>query len=444
VGIVARLWGGTGGLDDIDVEDFLEKLAGLSLVLALDLERRTFRLHDVMRSYLITKAGHDRVRLLHAALAGVLKADADQFSIAAEREYVYRYLLVHLDAAGDRASVDRLLLDVAWMRAKLEATGPHTLISDYRNLGQGHAQELIGSVLDLTSGILARDPRQLECQLLARLAPDDVEGLDAFLAEARDLLSSAALVPQQPTFTAPGSEIRRFEGHDGAVTGLVVLSPERLISCSRDKTLRLWEASTAWQVRRFEGHEGKVHAIARCDECRVASASEDKTIRVWDVATGGEVRRIEGHEDEVTCLAVRDGRILSGSKDTTLRLWDATTGAELRRFAGHEGAVTCVAFAGDHVLSAAEDKTLRLWDAATAKQVRELATDQAFVRPVRAITVLDDGRAFTGGSDEGIVRVWDLATGAELKRFDDIRFWANALCLVDARRIAIGTAAIAR
>jgi WD40 repeat protein len=440
VGIVARLWAETGGLDDIDVEDFLEKLAGLSLVLALDLERCTFRLHDVMRSYLMTKAGKDRVRALHTILAGVLKADADQSPIAAEREYVYRYLPAHLDGAGDRTSLDRLLLDLAWMRAKLEATGPHTLISDYRNLGRGRAQELVGSVLDLTSGILARDPKQLECQLLARLAPDDAEGLDAFLDQARDLLPSPALVPQRPTFTAPGSEIRRFEGHDDAVTGLAVLSPDRFVSCSHDKTLRLWEASTAWQVRRLEGHEGKVHAVVRCDERRVASASEDRTIRIWDVETGEEVHRIHGHEDEVTCLAMLGGHILSGSKDNMVRLWDVATGAELRRFEGHDGAVTCVAFAGDHVLSAAEDKTLRLWDAATGKQVRELATDQAFKRPVRAITVLDDGRVITGGSDYGFVRVWDLSNGAELRRFDGIRFWADALCLLDADRIAIGTA----
>jgi hypothetical protein len=233
----------------------------LSLVLGLDLGRRTFRMHDVMRSYLITKVGKDGVRALHARLAGALNSGAAESTFSAERDYVYRYLPTHLAAAGNRVGVDALLLDVGWMRAKLGATGPHTLVSDYRNLAQGRAQQLVGSVLDLVSGILARNPRQLEAQLLARLAPDDAEGLGAFLDRARDLMTHPALVPQRPTFTAPGSEVRRFEGHDGAVTGLVVLSPDRFVSCSHDKTLRLWDTPTGRQVRRFEGHEGEVHAI---------------------------------------------------------------------------------------------------------------------------------------------------------------------------------------
>ena len=280
VGIVARMWAETGEFDLIDVEDFLDRLSGLSLVMGLDLERRTFRLHDVMRSYLRTKAGKDGIRALNATLAGAMTVGAEEAWTAVERDYVYRHLPAHLDAAGDRASVNSLLTDVAWMRAKLLATSPQTLISDYRNLGQSRAQELIGGVLDLISGILARDSGQLPAQLIARLAPEDAEGLGVCLAQARDLVPCPALVPHRPTFAAPGAEIRRFEGHDDAVTGLVVLNPERFVSCSHDKTLRVWDLATAFELRRLEGHEGKVHSIVRLDERHVASASEDKTIRV--------------------------------------------------------------------------------------------------------------------------------------------------------------------
>jgi WD domain, G-beta repeat/APAF-1 helical domain len=218
---------------------------------------------------------------------------------------------VHLAAAGDRAEVNRRLLDLDWIGAKLRATGPQRLISDYRNLGQGRAQELVGRTLHLTSSILARDPVQLPTQLLARLAPDDAEGLGQLLIQAAEQLPHPALVPIRPTFTGPGPEVRRFEGHDDAVAGLVVLSAGRFVSCSHDKTLRLWEAETALELRRFEGHEGRVLCLARIDDRRVASGSEDKTIRIWDVETGKEVGRIEGHKGAVTCLGIFDRQVVT-------------------------------------------------------------------------------------------------------------------------------------
>ena len=44
LGVVARLWRETGRLDEIDTEDLLRRLQNLSLLLSLDLDRRTLPL----------------------------------------------------------------------------------------------------------------------------------------------------------------------------------------------------------------------------------------------------------------------------------------------------------------------------------------------------------------------------------------------------------------
>jgi WD40 repeat protein len=439
IGIIVRLWRETGGFDEFDAEDLLLKLFGLSLVLGFDLERRTFRLHDVVRSYLLTTAGKGGMQGLHGTLAGELENKTGEAWSPMERDYVYRHLPMHLVEAGERAKVDRLLLDVDWMSAKLRTCGPQSLISDYRNLGKGRAQDLIGRVLDLSAGILARDSTQLLAQMLARLAPSDAEAIEVLLAQVAARLPLPALLTKRPTFTAPGAEIRRFEGHEAAVTGVVVLDPECFISSSYDRTLRLWDVATACERRRFQGHEGKVHCLVRLDDRHVASGSEDKTIRLWDVETGTEVRRIEGHEGQVTCLAILDGRILSGSTDKTLRLWHPGTGAEERRFEGHEDSVTCIAVAGDTILSAAFDKTLRLWNAATGAQLCNLVEKEKLQFPIWSIAVLDGHRAVTGGSDDGILRLWDIGSGRELKRIKGIRSRAWRLARLDSRRLAVTT-----
>jgi WD40 repeat protein len=446
IGIVARLWAETGGLDEIDAEDSLLKLFGLSLVLSLDLERRVFRLHDVLRAWLLGKAGKEGVRKLHQTLAGVLDDDGGHDWIVPERDYRFRHLPMHLSAAGDRVAVERLLLDFDWISAKLEATGPQTLISDYRNLAEGRAQELVGRVLDLTSHILSRDPTNIAAQFLARLAPEDADGIGLLLERARERLPAARLVPRWPTFTAPGAEIRRFEGHDGAVTGLVVLDPGRFVSASHDGTLRLWDVATAFELRRFQGHEGEVHALALLDERHVVSAGADKTIRIWDVEAGNEVQRIDGHDGQVTCLCIVDGHILSGATDGTVRLWDAGSGAEVRRFVGHEcgkerhwsgrSGVTCVASIGPLILSAADDRTLRVWDRKSGAEVRQLGKELDFKHPLFRIFPLDARRFLTGGGEYGVFHLWDVENGL-VRTFDSIRFWALDFALLEGTRIAL-------
>ena len=57
VGTVELLWRETAGLDDIDTEELLQRLYGLSLLLQLDLDRRFLQLHDVIRAWLRDRLG---------------------------------------------------------------------------------------------------------------------------------------------------------------------------------------------------------------------------------------------------------------------------------------------------------------------------------------------------------------------------------------------------
>ena len=465
VGICARLWRETGGLDEIDSEDLLLRLFGCSLLLGLDLEARTFRLHDVVRDYLVEgwKREPAMLRLHESLLAALGDLRAASFETDGERRYTYAHGPRHLAAAGRKERLSALLADPGWMQEKLDLMGPQSLISDYHAHGADRAHELIRGVLDLSGRILASAPGQLAAQMLARLAPHDAEGMDAFLVAASTCLVSPALVPSRPTFTTPGAEVRRFEGHRGIVSGLAVLDARRFVSCSHDQTLRLWDVETARELRRFEGHAGPVLSIVAPDHHRVLSGSTDKTIRLWDVETGRELRRFVGHEAEVTCLALLDGRVLSGSADWTLRLWDIETGQELRRIAlaneappedttwrlrmreewrrmsGHEDGVGSLAIVNGRVLCGLIDHSLRLIELETGKELRRFGDRASRVFPVRCLAVLGEGRFVEGGSERGIFRLWEAETGREIEKFEGIRFWATSVDVLDSRRVVVGT-----
>ena len=176
IGIAARLWADTGGLDEVDTEDSLVRLDSLSLLFALDLGKHSFRVHDTVRHFLQEQAGKERLAALHKVLLqaiGKAGIDADE----ASRRYYYLYRTTHLAETQDRPALNALLEDPGWLQAKLNALeSPQALIADYR-IGQGQVQDLLGRTLRLSSGICARNKRQLLPQLLGRLISIEACGI---------------------------------------------------------------------------------------------------------------------------------------------------------------------------------------------------------------------------------------------------------------------------
>ena len=375
VGIVARLWEETGGLANFETEDLLSRLFDLSLLLDLDLGQRFFRLHDTTLRFLQHCAGREGLvaqhRQLLAALDGIVSADTD----ARTRRYYYLYLPHHLAGAGEREKLDALLLDPAWLKAKLEATGNmQLLIADYKLYGAGAAQDLICRTLPLISGICARDPRQLPVQLATRLTGFEGVAATGFVEKTGRLISRPAIIPLRPSLTPPGAETVRLEGHSEAVAGLCLLPDGRLASGSVDNTIRLWDVATGAETARLEGHSHRVDALCPLPDGRLASGSGDSTIRLWDVATGAETARLGGYSGGVAALCLLpDGRLASGSGDSTIRLWDVATGAETARLEGHSRKVAALCLLPDgRLASGSWDNTIRLWDVAAGAETARL------------------------------------------------------------------------
>jgi WD40 repeat protein len=59
--------------------------------------------------------------------------------------------------------------------------------------------------------------------------------------------------------------------------------------------------------------------------------------------------------------------------------------------------------------------SLRLWDLETGKEVRRF---EGHTSAVRHVAVSPDGKQFLSASFDGTMRLWELATGKELKTFD--------------------------
>jgi WD40 repeat protein len=120
------------------------------------------------------------------------------------------------------------------------------------------------------------------------------------------------------------------------------------------------------------------------------------------------------HTGSVTSVAFSsDGKILATGIDRTAQLWDVAT----RRPIGYPlmtqtGGVNAVAFSpdGKTLATGSDDGMLRLWDVATATPQMIAGPILRDIAPMTSVAFSPDGTTLATGSDADTVRLWNVAT----------------------------------
>lgn len=440
ISVVAQLWRTTAHFDELVTEDLLHELASLSLLEALDLKRRTVRLHDNIRRYL-QEAAKQRgtfAPLHHRFVQAMEGIGRSPKTSAAAPDYIYRYLPQHVAEAGERRELDALLLNPAWLKAKLAVTSsPLSLVLDYERYGHTKVQNLIGHTLHVTADVYERHHNQMLPQIMSRLlACVEPEAL-SFLQNAQRFLEPPYLCLQRPSLGSTSMGCALIEGHTSLVQALAELPDGRLASASFDGTIRLWDIVTGMQSATIRSPINWAGALAALPDGRLAAASQDNAIRLWDVVMCSETHCIQGHSGWVNAFTVLpDGRLASASNDKTIRLWDISTGAETARLEGHTSRVTSLAVLADgRLASGSWDHTIRLWDVDAGAQDAQLNGHTDWIS---ALAILPDGR-LTSGSHDGSIRIWDVGRHSEIARLQREGDWVKALAVLSNGRLVSGS-----
>ena len=151
-------------------------------------------------------------------------------------------------------------------------------------------------------------------------------------------------------------------------------------------------------------------------------------IWIYDSHTGKQINRFEEHMGGANAISYsRNGQLLAAAhQDETIRLWEPTKKKQkepVTALRGHKGEIYAVTFSSDGrssmLASASADKTIRLWDPHTLIDDDRLTAILPYKDAVRTVAFSFDNRMLAGGSDDGIIQVWDAGTGDRIYEFKE-------------------------
>ncbi|KAK8017437.1 WD domain-containing protein [Apiospora rasikravindrae] len=237
-----------------------------------------------------------------------------------------------------------------------------------------------------------------------------------------------------PTEAVPqGRLIQTYSAHGYEVLSLRVSHDNaRFVSGGGDRSVFLWDVSTAQTLRRFGGnaasHSARINAVCfgGDDDALVVSGSLDATVRIWDTRNQSShkpVQTLAEAKDAVTSVLVLGPEVVAGSVDGRVRSYDVRMGRCVTDVVSPRHGVTslCATRDGKALLVGSLDSKVRLMDRDSGGCLKTYADPGLRNEELRVQSILggkeqyvlagDEMTGTPGQNGEGRLWVWDVMTG---------------------------------
>ncbi|XP_069705161.1 protein FAN-like [Periplaneta americana] len=163
----------------------------------------------------------------------------------------------------------------------------------------------------------------------------------------------------------PASSIVAQFDHDAHITCLSLNRDNTLlVSGTEDGDIFVWSMESQSLNQQFPRHNDTVHAaVFSPDGNKLVSCSEDKTFKVFDLSSGMQVY-MKTLNEELRCLCWDGCTLLLGGSCGSMYIWDLVHVELLKQITAHIGGVTAIAVSDDGTLiaSGGEDHRVVIWE----------------------------------------------------------------------------------
>ncbi|RKP26669.1 WD40-repeat-containing domain protein [Syncephalis pseudoplumigaleata] len=229
---------------------------------------------------------------------------------------------------------------------------------------------------------------------------------------SKTIVKSTSLLADYASFVIPNAMCKTFRGHRHNAKCLTFagVNDKYILSGSSDNTLRLWNTESSECLGILNGHSSRVWDVNANATGRYAvSASSDRTVRIWDIEQKTCTAVLQGHDGDVysACYHPGDAHVISGGYDRVVRMHDVETGKLVKTFVGHELSTTSVICnpLGNLIITGSKDKTIKFWDVSSGLCVRTMTSH---LGEVTSVDVNGQGNLMLSCSKDNSNRLWDI------------------------------------
>lgn len=211
--------------------------------------------------------------------------------------------------------------------------------------------------------------------------------------------------------------------HDGFLSCCRFLNEQHILTSSGDSTCIRWDIASGRVLDTFAEHQADAMFMSlRPNDPNVfVSCSVDKTIKVWDIRDSKQSSQtLTGHLADVNCVDFMpsDSNCFgSCSEDGTVRVWDMRAQQEVTRFGQlvqvdqsmmDSGGFTSVAFSksGRLLFCGHADSNVMAYDVLSDRTTPAFTFNQAHDSHVSCIGVSPNGDGLCTGSWDNSLKIW--------------------------------------
>ncbi|XP_029934212.1 CMT1A duplicated region transcript 1 protein [Myripristis murdjan] len=175
---------------------------------------------------------------------------------------------------------------------------------------------------------------------------------------------------------------------------------------SKDRMLHLLSVASTKEIAPvMKGHVGSIRAVLLCeDRDLVISGGYDFSIRCWNLKTAACTAVLYGHTGTINCLDVHGDTLVSGGKDCKVRVWNLQTGKHFEDFnLKHPSSVQCVKINTTVVYSSCDVGLVKIWDMETGALLKVIDAHRSSVK-----CLFFDQWHLLSGDFDGQVMAWSI------------------------------------